>query len=205
MKRNRDEPQAQKRAGAPTAKGFYYMTVSDFLAGYAPGTVLVACVVAACVELLKRTVLKKYVNNPLVSFLPFILGVAVYAAYYCIVKLSFEVFLEETWGVIRNGFAVGCLATLLSALVDKACGKTKLSGKALVVRELLEGTVPSDKLDSLAEQVAQLVSADGTEEDEEKVFSALREALSSTDGKARSSEELYALAKLIVATVNKTT
>lgn len=181
------------------------MTVSDFLAGYAPGTVLVACVVVACVWLLKKTVLKNYLKNPLVAFLPFALGVVAYAVYYCIVKLSFEVFLGEAWYVIQNGFAVGCLATVLSALLDKLCGKTKLSGKALVVRPLLADVAPAQELDALAEAVADCISVDCSQEDEEKVFSLLCEKLYGESDLPPDTDNLRALAKLIVATVDKTT
>ena len=181
------------------------MTVSDFLAGYAPGTVLVACVVVACVRLLKKTVLKNYLKNPLIGFLPFALGVVVYAVYYCVVKLSFDVFLGEAWYVIQNGFAVGCLATVLSALLDKLCGKTKLSGKALIVRPLLENVAPAQALDALAEEVAACISDDCSQEDEERVFSLLREKLCDESGGSADADELRALAKLIVATVGKTT
>lgn len=175
----------------------------DFLAGYAPGTLLVACVVVACVRLLKKTVLKNYLKNPLIAFLPFVLGVAVYAIYYCIVALSFDVFWEEIGKAVGQGFAVGCLSTALSALIDKHIGKTALSGKAGIVRQLLEGIAPAETLDELAQRTADNIS-EGGEEDEERVFSLLSESLNG-ESETFSSAELRVLAKLIVAAVTKTT
>lgn len=172
--------------------------MTDFLAGYAPGTVLIACLVAVCVRILKRTVLKKRPESPLAAFLPFVLGVFFYVVYYFVLALSFDVFLETAGRAVGQGFTVGCLATLLSALTDKYFGgKTSFTEKELVVRRLLEGVFPEAETDDEARRVASLIQ-NGGEEEKEKVYAELKERLGES---APPEVVLRALSSLIVETV----
>ncbi len=178
----------------------YFLNV---LSGYDVGTWLVACVVVAGVYLLKRTVLKNHLHNPIVPYLPFLLGMAAYAVYYCVLCLTLNGFLSHMEVVLSNGFTVGALSALVCSLIEKVTGKTKLGGKSLVVRTLIQGFVPDGKLDEAAKRIADSLSAEGSEEDVSRVQEVLTEIMAEADPRT-AEEDIRALSGLIVATLKRT-
>ena len=175
----------------------------DGLGSYAPGTVLVAFVVTAGVYFLKQTKLKKYAANIWIKLLPFVLSVIVYAVYYCLSKMTLDCFLNETSIIVQQGFTAGCLATIISALLDKIIGKSELSGKALLTRKLLEGFIADDDLESMAQRVADVISSSYSEEDVTLVCAVLADYKKSKGETAE--EEILLLSKLIVSVLKRTT
>lgn len=182
----------------------YFLNAFD---GYGVGTLLVACLVVAGVWGLKKTLLKDHLQSPFMPYLPFVLGVAVYAVYYCILSLTLNGFLTHVEVVVKDGFTVGCLSTIVSSSLDRITGKTHLAGKALFVRTLLQGFVPDSLLDGTAQKVADCFTADqnsgmGASNAQTEVCAILNEALSSS-GSDASYEDVSALARLIEATLRK--
>lgn len=181
------------------------MTDSYFLnslGGYAPEMLFVSCAVSFGCYFLKKTLLKKYQNAPVVTLLPFILGIVFYALYDCIVHLTLQGFLSEAGVVVQNGFTTGALSAVVTSLLDKLFGKTKLTGKALLIRTLLQGFVPNELLDDLAEKIADGLSA-SDDLDETAVEKVLLESFP-TEQKP-SEEEIKALARLLIFTLKQTT
>lgn len=178
------------------------------------GCLLVACVIVAIVSLLKSTILKNHAQSPFLTFLPFLLGILLYAGYYGVLRIfmSGNGLLVTLDGILQQGFTSGCFATVISAFVDKCFGKTTLGGRALVVRKLLEGFVEEGKLDQTAKRIASTLPDDLTESDTveanavKKVTTVLMDYQKNrTDGMESSSMEMEVLARLIVATLQKTT
>lgn len=171
--------------------------------GYDVATLLIACIVVAGVRVLKKTLLKNHLQNPFLPYLPFVLGVIVYAVYYCILALTLNGFLTHAQTVVREGVTVGCFSTVISSFLDKLTGETGLSGRALIVRSLLQGFVPDGQIEACAVRVAGCFDGGYGEEEQTAAARAIGEALAS-GGEECETEDTLALARLIAMTLQKT-
>lgn len=178
--------------------------------GVDAGSLLVACVVVMIVSLMKTTILKNLAQSPFFTLLPFLTGILLYAGYYAVLRFTANSILVTVDKILQEGFSSGCYATVISAFLDKCFGKTKLGGKALVIRKLLEGFVEEDCLDKVAKQVAAVLpdnlSNVAVKDVDKKVGAILTDYQKNRkDGVENSAEEMEVLARLIVATLQKTT
>jgi hypothetical protein len=170
---------------------------------YAAGTMLVASVVAVCVFIFKKTLLKKYAKSSLMTWLTFFLGVLFYAVYDCITERSWQVLWENFGVVLQEGISSGCFATMIDALIDNLLGQSDLTGNAAIIRKLIEGFVDEDDLDTQAKTIADTVSAEYSDEDIAKVKKILSDYKQEKEN--RSAEiEAELLARLIVETLKRT-
>ena len=108
---------------------------------YSADVLLIAFGVTLLTSLLKKTVLKN-VSNKLYVFLPFLVGLIVFAVYRALVTLSAAPFTTELFKTLEGGFATGCAATLYYVFFEQFIrGKTGVSP----LSPLLEGIVPEEK------------------------------------------------------------
>ncbi len=101
---------------------------------------LLALGVMFIVSLLKKTVMKN-VPKKLFIFLPFVVGIALYAIFRALVTMSPAPFTSDIVQTLKGGFACGCSATLYFVLYEHL-----VSGKEVSpFYPLLEGLVPEKK------------------------------------------------------------
>ncbi len=187
---------------------------------YGWDVLLLAGGVTLLTSLLKKTVLK---NAPkkLFVFLPFALGIVLYAIYRALVTLSAEPFTTGLAATVEGGFACGCAATLYyvvyeqffrkrpTADTDAADGAGESEtpdtgaaddadtdmGEAIPpVAPLLEGFVPEETRHAVARSLTE--GARGKTGDALRTF--VRETLFSA-APAATEAELLALTELVAA------
>lgn len=168
-------------------------------AQFGADTALVAFTVVLCVWVLEKTLLKNRLNEPVVWFLPFLLGVLFSFVLQIILRPDFAYLLQNAGDILRRGVIAGCLTAPVSAIFAPLCGKKALSARAAIVRELIDG-VASEKADELAQKIADSVSSEYSEEDVQKVFGILSQFVEKEEENA----ELFALSALIVQTLKTT-
>lgn len=187
---------------------------------YGWDVLLLAGGVTLLTSLLKKTVLK---NAPkkLFVFLPFALGIVLYAIYRALVTLSAEPFTTGLAATVEGGFACGCAATLYyvvyeqffrkrpTADTDAADGAgesetpdtgaaddadTDMGESIPPVAPLLEGFVPEETRHAVARSLTE--GARGKTGDALRTF--VRETLFSA-APAATEAELLALTELVAA------
>lgn len=85
---------------------------------YGWDVLLLAGGVCLLTSLLKKTVLKKF-SNKLCVFVPFALGILLYAVWRALVTLSAEPFTTGLAATVEGGFACGCAATLYYVVYEQ--------------------------------------------------------------------------------------
>ena len=187
---------------------------------YGWDVLLLAGGVTLLTSLLKKTVLK---NAPkkLFVFLPFALGIVLYAIYRALVTLSAEPFTTGLAATVEGGFACGCAATLYYVVYEQffrkrptadtgaadgagesgtpdtggADGADPDTGEAIPpVAPLLEGFVPEETRHAVARSLTE--GARGKTGDALRTF--VRETLFSA-APAATEAELLALTELVAA------
>ena len=158
---------------------------------------VLAAVTAGTVQLFKVTFLKK-TPKKLLTFLPFAVGILYYAVYAGLVNMSFYYLLEEHVGVIEHGISVGSAATLLYVMYEQFVReKDNLSPSATVVATLIEGYVPSERVEEAAKLIAEAIQRDVTGD------GALRaaEIIAENAEEQITEQDVKLLSKLIIETL----
>lgn len=187
---------------------------------YGWDVLLLAGGVTLLTSLLKKTVLK---NAPkkLFVFLPFALGIVLYAIYRALVTLSAEPFTTGLAATVEGGFACGCAATLYYVVYEQFFRKRPTADTGAVdgagenetpdtgaandadtdmgeaippVAPLLEGFVPEETRHAVARSLTE--GARGKTGDALRTF--VRETLFSA-APAATEAELLALTELVAA------
>ena len=120
---------------------------------YGWDVLLLAGGVSLLTTLLKKTVLK-HVSGKVYVFIPFALGILLFAAYRALATLSAEPFTTGIAATLEGGFACGCAATLYYAVYKQFFGQGadgSAQKRSAPVAPLLEGFVPDEALDATAE------------------------------------------------------
>ncbi len=188
------------------------MTAIQYLSSfrlYGWDVLLLAGVVTLLTTLLKKTVFEG-APKKLFVFLPFAIGLVLFAVYRAIVTLSAEPFTTDFAHTLEGGFACGCAATLYYVIyeqffrnvisedgtiddADLPSGETP-QGNISPVAPLLEGYVPEETRFAVAD--ALYAGAAGKTGDELRSF--VRETLVSASP-AATDAELAALTELIAS------
>lgn len=173
---------------------------------YGWDVLLLAGGVCLLTSLLKKTVLK---NTPskLYVFVPFVLGVLLYAVYRALVTLSAEPFTTELAATFEGGFACGCAATLYYVVYEQFFRKKtdaetdggqaqgdEAGDTVSPVAPLLEGYVPEETRAAVADALYE--GAQDKTGDALRAF--VRETLASAMP-AATQAELLALTELVTA------
>ena len=118
--------------------------------------ILALAVITAVICGLVRSVVKR-VSARLYTFLPFLIGVALYIAYAAITRLSFVYVLKNFTEVTGHGVSTGALATgILFFFGHFLKGDISLDLSAMIA-EMLEGFVSEGELGDAAKEIAATV------------------------------------------------
>ena len=130
------------------------MTITQYFSAFRlfhADTLLLALGVTLTCSLLKKTVLQR-VPKRIIVFLPFLLGLAFFAAYRAVKTGGQLCFLSEIPEILEGGFASGCAATLYYNIYEQFVRK-KPDDAAMAVSPLLpvlEGIVDGDRAEEAA-------------------------------------------------------
>lgn len=128
------------------------MTISQYFSAFRlfhADTLLLAFGVTLAASLLKKTVLKN-VPKRLFVFLPFVLGVAFFAAYRAVKTGGDMVFPDELSKIIEGGFASGCAATLYYNIYEQFIRKKTTVPSVSPLLPVLEPLVAEGKAEEIA-------------------------------------------------------
>ena len=168
------------------------MTAMEFfeaLEQYGADVLLLAAGVSLLTALLKKTVLKNCPNKVYV-FLPFLIGIALYAAYRAITTWSVLPFTKNIASTLEGGLGCGSAATIYYIFYEQFVrkGKTKLS-----LSPMLGGFVPEEKCEEASDEL--LAGAKERPEEELTVF--VKETIVRYAGENLSEAELEALVRAL--------
>ena len=171
------------------------MTALQFLNAFrtfGADVLLLALGVTLLTSLLKKTVMKNC-NKKVFVFLPFAIGLVVYAAFAALVTLSADPFTKDLLLTVEKGFSCGLAATLYYILYEQFFRAPK-TAEPNPLYALLDGIVPDDKKAEAA--TALLAKSQGA--DEEQLPELIREAL--TPYAAPDLDELELSAAVLILT-----
>ncbi len=171
--------------------------IIDAFAFYGADTMLLAALNCALVQLVKATILKRC-QKKAVTFLPFIFGCILYAAYAALRNMSAAYVLENYVSVLEHGLSVGALSTVTYVCYEQFIRrKESVSVSVGVIKTLIEGYVPSENLEKAAAEIAKSIERDVTGDGARKAAEII---LSYADGET-SESDVKLLARLIIETL----
>jgi hypothetical protein len=131
-----------------------YYKIIDAFTYYGADVVALSILTSALTQLLKVTLLKK-ANKKFITFVPFIIGTLLFAAYYAIANLSVLVLISEYSYVLERGVTVGTLATVIYIIYEQfgRGGGSGGSGLEGLILSLIEAYVRSDCKDEAVKEV----------------------------------------------------
>ena len=151
------------------------MTALQFLHAFRTfgvDVLLLALGVTLLTSLLKMTVMKNC-NKKVFVFLPFIIGIVVYAVFSALVTLSAAPFTTDLMVTLEKGFSCGLAATLYYVLYEQFIRSPKSGAQENPLLPLLDGIVPDDK----REEAAALLIQKSSGVDKEQLPEVIRETL----------------------------
>ena len=151
------------------------MTALQFLTAFrmfGADVLLLALGVTLLTSLLKKTVMKNC-NKKMFVFLPFAIGLAVYAVFASLVTLSAAPFTTDLLETLEKGFSCGLAATLYYILYEQFIRSPEGTPKADPLYFLLDGFVPDEKKEAAVS--ALIHKSMGAEK--EQLPEVIREAL----------------------------
>lgn len=131
-----------------------FVEICDLFTYYGVDVAVLAAVTCALTQVLKTTVLKN-AQKKLYTFLPYILGVALYAAYAAVTRLDISFLAKNFALVLSKGVSAGALATVIYSAY---CSLKKGGGtsKEEVIADMLCGYVPEGQEAEAAAKIAAL-------------------------------------------------
>lgn len=177
-----------------------YMTIIEIIdtfTFYGIDVIALAAVTAALVQLCKATFLKR-VQKKLFTFLPFVIGTLLYAAYAAVCNLSLLYLAANYVSVLEHGISVGAAATLLYVLYEQFVRQESgLTTAESVVKTLIGGYVAEDAAEDAAKRIAEAVAKDVTGGGAKRTAEILTEA--AQDGVTEN--DIAMLSRLIIETL----
>ena len=158
---------------------------------------LLAILTVIVTQIIKKTLFKT-ANKKLVTFLPFMLGTLFYAVYAAISHLSLLYLVNEYVSVLEHGLSVGAIATLYYILYEQFVRERKnLSEVEQVIATLIEGYVPTERIEEAAKKIAEAIERDVTGNGAKRA----QEILTEYSGGDEDGHNVQLLCKLIIETL----
>jgi hypothetical protein len=171
--------------------------IIDTFTFYGLDVILLAAATCAIVQVLKLTLLKKC-KKKILTFLPFIVGTILYAAYSAISHFDAGYVLTNYTQVVEHGFAVGALSTVIYVWYEQFIRETKETSFAeSVISTLIDGYVPTDAVESTAQAIAEAIQKDVTGDGAKKAA----EILNANSLEDITERDVTLLSKLIIETL----
>ncbi|MGN0823340.1 MAG: hypothetical protein ACI4NG_06170 [Candidatus Gallimonas sp.] len=156
---------------------------------YKADVLLLAFAVTFVTSLLKKTAMKNCPKKTYL-FLPFGVGLLLYAAYAVLVTRSFLPLTQDALSTVESGFACGCAATLYYLAYEQFFRAKKAQSPLL---PLLEGFVDEEK----REEAANRLSEESKSVPDEELLRFVSDTLAEYAAENASEAELSAAAQTI--------
>lgn len=163
------------------------------------GLDIIALAAATCVavQIIKLTLFKT-IRKKVVTFLPILLGTLFYAVYAGVYHLSAKWVLDNYVGVLEHGLSVGALSTLFYVWYEQFVREREcVSATHGVIATLIEGYVPSERVESTAKAICEAIEKDVTGNGANRIA----EILSANHPEDVSEAEIRMLSRLIIETL----
>lgn len=171
--------------------------IIDAFTFYGLDVIALAALTSVCVQVLKKSVFKNC-KKKVMTFLPFVLGCLFYAAYAAIRNMDFMYIVENYVCVIEHGFSVGALSTVIYVWYEQFIReKSAKSTTESVIATLIEGYVPSGRVEEVASAIAASIEKDVTGDGANKAAALLSE----NREEGIDEKDVKLLARLIVETL----
>ena len=158
---------------------------------------LLALLTVFTTQIIKKT-LFKHAQKKLVTFLPFVLGTLFYAVYAAVSRLSLLYLVNEYVSILEHGISVGAVATLFYIMYEQFVRvKDNLSETEKVIAALIEGYVPTEKVDGAARAIAEAIERDVTGNG----MSKAKEILAEYSGGEICERDIQLISRLIIETL----
>jgi hypothetical protein len=171
--------------------------IIDTFTFYGVDVIALAALTCLFVQIAKLTIFKNC-KKKILTFLPFIIGTLMYAAYAMACNLNFFYVFKNYSAVLEHGFAVGALSTVIYVWYEQFIREKKtVSTSASIIATLIDGYVPTDAIENIAEQIASAIEKDVTGNGAKKAAEIL------TENKAEeiTEKDIALLSKLIIETL----
>ena len=172
------------------------MTALQFftaLRTFGADVLLLALGVTLLTSLLKKTVMKNCTKKVFV-FLPFAIGILLYAVYSSLVTLSADPLYKDLLLTVEKGISCGLAANLYYVLYEQFFCASKSKKEQNPLYPLLDGIVPDDK----KEEAAATLIEKSTGVEKEQLPQVIEEALSPYTSPELSKMELSAAIAILV-------
>lgn len=132
----------------------------DTLSLYGADIALLSAATCIAFAVLKRTLLKKCPKK-LMTFMPFVLGIAIYAFYAAVSNVGLDYVAHEIYYICERGFTVGSLSTAIYVWYEQLAGKGGgLTARESVVYALIAAYVPTEEAENAAKLIAEAFESD---------------------------------------------
>lgn len=174
------------------------LEIIDAFTFYGIDVILISVLCTLLVQVLKVTLFKK-ISKKIMTFLPFTVGTILYAAYAAARNLSIEYLLQEYIDVLEHGTSVGALSTLIYVLYEQfiRVKKSGLTATENLISTLIEGYVPTDRVEEVAKRVAEAIQKDVTGNGSKRAAEILKEC----GGEEINERDIQLLSRLIIETL----
>lgn len=170
--------------------------ISEF-SFYGMDVVLLAILTTVLVQISKKTIFKK-IQKKILTFLPFVIGIALYAIYMGVYQKSFWYVATNYVDIVEHGFSVGTVSTLTYVMYEQFIrNKSEVSTTESIVAALIEGYVPTNQMEDAAKQIAEAVSRDVTGNGAARIS----EILTANADEGITERDITLLSKLIIETL----
>ncbi len=171
--------------------------IIDTFTFYGLDIIALAAVTCILVQLLKISLFKKC-QKKVLTFLPFLIGSLLYAGYSALLHLSFKYLVDNYVSVLEHGFSVGALSTIIYVWYEQFVrNKKSASTTQSVIKTLIDGYVPSEAVEKIAEEIALAIEKDVTGDGAKKTA----EILGANRPEDVTEGDVKLLSKLIIETL----
>lgn len=133
--------------------------IIDLFTFYGIDVIVLSIICTILTQVLKSTLLKKF-KRKLMTFLPFVLGIIIFASYAALKNLSFVYLLENYVYVLEHGISVGAVATFLYVFYEQFVREEHSTESEKIIATLIEGYVPSENVQKAAKEIASAIERD---------------------------------------------
>ena len=169
-----------------------FLSILEVFEGYSLPIIIISIVISVCTVIVERFFSKK-ISLVLLSYIPFILGIAIYSLYFLIFLSKEQAFSSD---VIYQGVLCGALSTVYVVIVENILrGNFSKDLKLAAIRGNIRTLTVKNEL-SVSKKIKLLFEED--KEDEilkEDIVVILKESTTESE------EELYAIAGIVIQAI----
>lgn len=175
-----------------------FVQIVDMFTYYGVDVVVLAALTCAITQVLKTTLLKN-AQKKLYTFLPYIIGIVLYAAYAAASRPDIGYLAANFAAIANKGISVGALATIVYVAYGHLAKGGPQAQKTEIICLLLTGYIGEDIKEKAAAEIAAALQQCAVETGAEQTAGII----AAYSGGDMSQKEIEILSNLIVKTVER--